>query len=129
MKGYTLLDALKNKDFDYIKYIPEEWYYDHLCWRIHHYLLNERCETCRNWHFCGKLGGRVIGTCDVSDLYWYDYHGHCPVWNVDLTEDSIHERVDGWERAWKTPGGKEITQISRGGVWQYLYSGKPKWDR
>lgn len=129
MKGYSLWDALKDRDFQYIYYgIWDDFYYDHIYWRIHHWLLNERCENCRNWHFCGLWEGRMYGTCDIHTWeLWEDYHAHCPCWNLDPEEDPRYSREDGWEMRAVTPCGKVITQISRGGINQYLYDGEPKW--
>lgn len=106
--------------------LPDFWY-DHISWRIHHFIWQERCETCRNWHFQGKSEERPIGTCDIDTTCWQDYHGHCPCWNLDPNDNSPYEREDGYEREFITPTGKIITQISRGGVYQYLYDGEPKW--
>jgi hypothetical protein len=127
MSNYTFLDAIKDLDFGYIRFLIEEWWFKNVDWRFRHYILQQRCENCRSWHFCGKSNGRLIGTCDLQSIYWEDYHGYCPVWGVDLNEDESHEREDRVEREWKTPCGKVITQISRGGIYQYLYDGKPKW--
>jgi len=105
--------------------LPNFWY-DHISWRIHHYIWQERCETCQNWHFCGKSEGRSIGNCDIDTMYWQDYHGHCSLWNLDINETN-YEQEDGCERRFITPSGNIITQISRGGVWQFYYNGEPEW--
>lgn len=117
MAEYTLIDALKSGDFWYPHFLLKEWYTDHISWRIHHHLLRERCETCRNWKFCGKWEGRSYGTCEVDTEYWQDFHGHCWCWNMTFDEEFCEE--DEWERPWTTPLGKKIFQISRGGIWQY----------
>jgi hypothetical protein len=129
MKGldYSIWEALKNRDFQYLLYVPDEFYYDHIHWRIHHYLLRERCEFCRNWHFAGKWEGRPWGICDM-DEYYTDFHGHCGCWNLEPKDDGIHTRdEDGFEKVGVTPLGKVITQVARGGVWQYKHDGEPDW--
>lgn len=123
---YSLLDAIKERDFWFIWFMITDWYYETVRWRIHHHVLNERCENCRNWHFCGKWEGRDYGTCDIS-AYWYDYHDHCGCWNLEPKEDNRYCNEEGMERPWDTPCGRKITQFVHGGVWQYKHEGYPSW--
>jgi hypothetical protein len=130
MNQYTWLDAIKNRDTWYFRLMPNEFYFDHICWRIHHYFMNERCETCRNWKFYRKFDKEDYGTCEIDVCHYTHYHAYCPCWNLDPVEDqtSCYTRdEDGYERKWVTPLGKVITQKSKGGVWIYLYDGIPKW--
>ncbi len=130
MKDYTLLDAINNLDLEYIAYMPEEFYYDHVYWRIHHYFMNERCDTCRNWHFYSKYDKQDYGTCEIDECNYKHYHAWCPCWNLDPVEDpyASHTRdEDGCERRFVTPLGKVITQRCHGSAWIYLYEGEPKW--
>jgi hypothetical protein len=130
MNKYNWIDAIKNKDTWYFRMIPREFYFDHIYWRIHHYFMNERCETCRNWKFYCKFSGKDFGTCDMNSDYYEYYHAWCPVWNLEPKEDvdSCYTRDDdGYEREWITPCGRTVTQKSCGGVWIYQYEGEPKW--
>lgn len=121
-----ILEQLRDT-YWYFRYpILDDFYYDHVAWRIHHYIWQERCETCRNWHFIGKFDSRPHGTCDIDSMNWIDYHALCPCWNLDISETN-YEQEDGCERRFETPTGKVITQISKGGVWQFYYNGEPKW--
>lgn len=127
MKTYGIIDAIKNSDLWYFKFILDEWYFDHVWWRIHHYVFRERCENCRNYHYKGKVRNEMYGTCDIHTHEWTSYHGHCACWNLDIEADSQYAYEDGCERPYVTPTSKTITQISRSGIWQYLYDGEPKW--
>ena len=124
---YNIIDALKDNDTDYILFMLKEYYYDHIDWRIHHYIKNERCENCRNWHYAIRINGRDSGTCDVYENDWEDYHGYCKCHNIDMNENENYCRDDGCERYWNTHSGKVITQFSRGGIWQYKHDGCPEW--
>jgi len=129
----NLWGAIKNYNLGYLMFLVEEWYIDNIRWRIKHYILSQRCENCRNWHFQGVIRfedhpneRRKYGECDFDTLYWQDYHGWCPVWNIDF---DIEERGytlcdDGWERGYTTPAGKKIIQVSKNGIWMYKCDNK-----
>jgi hypothetical protein len=123
--GIEIIDAIAELDVEYACYLMEEWYLDNIEWRFRHYIMRERCETCRNWHFSGFEGReqRMYGACDLHTMNWQDFHGYCPAWNLDVIGWDTHCREDGFRRVKKTPNGKIITQISKGGIWQYLHDG------
>jgi hypothetical protein len=136
MNQYTWLDALKNKDYWYFRMMLDDFYLDHIQWRIRHYWFHEKCETCRNWHYCGKIKGHKIGFCDWEPYNpnetggWEGSHGYCTLYNdphIDTWEDWYTFDEDGSEMPFKLPSGKWITVRSRSGHWQYLYDGMPKW--
>jgi len=119
--------AIKTCDLGYLRFLLEEWYLDNIEWRIRHHLLNQRCENCRNWYFEGRLAGRGCGKCDLEH-HCYDYHDWCPIWNIDFDIDERGYTLceDGWERVATTPAGKEITQVSKSGIWMYKHDGEMK---
>jgi len=125
--------AIMDRDFGYFMFLIEEWYIDNIRWRIEHHILRQRCENCRNWHFCGVAtfediptgGRRKYGTCDLNSRYWEDYHSWCPVWNMDFDIDDRGYTLcdDGCERVTTTLTGKKITQVSKSGIWMYKHDG------
>jgi hypothetical protein len=129
-------EAIKTYDLGYLRFLLKEWYLDNIDLRIRHNLLGQRCENCRNWHFKGRAAfedshsdkKRKYGTCDLYSLYWEDYHGWCPVWNIDfdIDEQGYTTSDDGWERVTTTPAGKKITQVSKSGIWMYKHDGEMK---
>jgi hypothetical protein len=114
---YKFIDMLKARDFCYMWMLVKDRYIDNISWRIHHYLMNERCETCRNWHFCGKWDGVNWGDCSFYGE-WCGHHGFCFLWNFDFENDKCRE--DGWERVKELPSGKRVWQVSKRGIWQYV---------
>ena len=137
MNNYGILDAVKNCDLWYLISLLEDWYLDNIRCRIEHHILGQRCENCRNWHFCGVARfedhsneRRKYGECDFHTFHWQDYHGWCSVWNIDF---SIEEKgytlcEDGWERGYTTPAGRKIIQESRSGIWMYRCDYKEEED-
>ena len=114
--------------FQELKFLLDEWYFDHIAWRIRHYWFHEKCETCRNWHYCGKFGDILVGRCDWERGHLKGSHGYCTLYNDDYNESELYTfDEDGWEMPMQLPSGKWITVRSKSGHWQYLYDGMPKW--
>jgi len=119
----NIWSAIKTYDLCYLTYLLENWYIDNIRWRIEHYILQQRCETCRNWHFCGRLDGGKLGNCDFHQEY-SDFHDWCVCWNLDGKANDDYMEEDGWQRAHITPAGRKIVQVSKGGIWQFKHSGE-----
>lgn len=124
----NIWEAVKSHDPGYLMFLFEEWYIDNVRWRIEHNILGQRCENCRNWHFCGRMNGRGVGKCELESQYC-DYHDWCPIWNMDFNIDKNGYTLseDGWERVITTLTGKKITQVSRSGIWMYKHDGEMTW--
>jgi RimJ/RimL family protein N-acetyltransferase len=130
----NIWEAIKTCDPGYLTFLFEEWYIDNVRWRIEHHILGQRCENCRNWHYCGVAAfegdhpndRRKYGDCDLYPHYWQDYHGWCIGWNIDFDAEERGYTLDedGCERVTTTLTGKKITQISRSGIWMYKHDGE-----
>lgn len=127
-----------------IEFTLDEFYIDHISWRILHHIKGERCENCPAWHERSTIYYRC-GWCDLHsklamikrvDGSYYDvpihqyYHGWCPAWGWSNSDERTSDE-NGWMRVKiyheGEPDQRYYLQIARNGVWQCIGYEKPDW--
>lgn len=84
--------------------IVDDFWINHIAWRIAHYIQGQRCENCPNWHERKTISKSRWGWCDLyspiatlerrDDTIYINptihehYHSWCPAWGVGINDSS-----------------------------------------